>query len=87
MKIKVIEMSDYADCEQCGGNYADGGVVKIDGEVVLDFTPTAACFGNHNISLAGLLLKTLEHLGHTVEVTHEDVSDNYEGGYEGGYED
>lgn len=84
MKIEVIEMSDYADCEQCGGNYADGGVVKIDGDVVLDFTPTAHCFGNNNTSLSELLIKTLEHLGHTVEVTQEDVSDGF-GEYD--YED
>ena len=33
-KVVIQVMSDWNDCEQCGGGSEDGGVVMIDNEVV-----------------------------------------------------
>ena len=46
-KIVIQVMSDWNDCEQCGGGTEDGGVITIDGEVVFEHIPNASCFGNN----------------------------------------
>lgn len=50
MTYKIIRLYDEADCETCGTNYADGYVIEKDGEVVIDKTPTATCFGGGDYS-------------------------------------
>lgn len=76
--IEIITMSDYQDCEQCGGNSEDGGVVKINGEVVFEHIPNAACFGNNNYYREDLLVKALESFGYQVVFGHEDYYEDEE---------
>lgn len=73
-KIEIIIMSDYNECEQCGGAYEDGGVVKIDGKVVFEHIPQASCFGNEDVSTEGLLIEALKVLGHDVQFSYDDLS-------------
>ena len=35
-KVVIQIMSDWNDCEQCGGGSEDGGVIMIDNEVVFE---------------------------------------------------
>ena len=54
-KVVIQVMSDWNDCEQCGGGHEDGGVITIDGEVVFEHIPNASCFGNSSVSDYDLL--------------------------------
>ena len=66
--VKIEWLSDYSDCEQCGGNYADGARVWIDGEVVFELIPRASCFGSeHDWSERTVYELIFERLGHTLE--------------------
>lgn len=78
--IKIVAMTDWNDCEQCGGGSEDGGVVYLNGESVFEHIPCAGCFGNNDISVEGLLVKALNHLGYSVEISYDAISayeDNY----------
>jgi hypothetical protein len=66
--IKIEWLTDYSDCETCGGNYADGARVTIDGAVALDLEPVAHCYGGQHYGERDVFKRVLEHLGHTVEV-------------------
>lgn len=77
-KIVIQVMSDWNDCEQCGGGSEDGGVIMIDNEVVFEHIPLASCFGNNSISDYDLLKLAFEKLGHTLEIEYISV-DEYEG--------
>lgn len=69
--IKIEWLTDYHDCETCGGNYADGAAVRIDGETALELDPVAHCYGGTHYSERNVFMRILEHLGHTVENSDE----------------
>ena len=77
-KVVIQVMSDWNDCEQCGGGTEDGGVITIDGEVVFEHIPNASCFGNSSVSDYDLLRLALEKLGHSLEIEYVSVGE-YEG--------
>ena len=77
-KVVIQVMSDWNDCEQCGGGSEDGGVIMIDNEVVFEHIPQAYCFGNNSISEYDLLKLAFEKLGHTLEIEYVFI-DEYEG--------
>lgn len=77
-KVVIQVMSDWNDCEQCGGGYEDGGVIIIDDEVVFEHIPNASCFGNSSVSDYDLFKLALEKLGHSLEIEHVSVGE-YEG--------
>lgn len=65
--IRIEWLSDANDCDQCGGGYAEGAQVFIDGELALDLQPVATCFGSDgNWDMADVYRLILEHLGHTL---------------------
>ena len=80
-KIKIEVMSDWNDCEQCGGGSEDGGRVIIDDKVVFEHIPCGSCFGNNSVREEQLIRIALEKLGHTLEISYESVED-YEFGEE-----
>ena len=65
-QIDIEWLDDSSDCDTCGCSYAEGAVVKIDGEVTLDLTPSAHCFGGVNHDREDVFYRILQHLGHTV---------------------
>ena len=77
-KVVIQVMSDWNDCEQCGGGSEDGGVIMIDNEVVFEHIPLASCYGNNSISDYDLLKLAFEKLGHTLDIEYVSV-DEYEG--------
>lgn len=42
--IKITHISDSMGCETCGSSYASGYRIEIDGELVVDKTPSAHCY-------------------------------------------
>ena len=49
--------------ETCGGSWAEGGTVTIDGEVVLEREPLAYCYGVPSYSESDLLVMALKKAG------------------------
>jgi hypothetical protein len=67
MKLIEIEwLSDVYDCETCGSDWADGAIVKFDGEVVIDMTPVAHCYDGVSFSQDQVYAAILEKLGHVL---------------------
>lgn len=68
MSIITIEwLSDtYDGCETCGTSWAEGARVFIDGEMALDMSPSAYCFGGAHYDQSDVYERILRHLGHTV---------------------
>ena len=67
MKIEIEVLTDDHDCETCGSNWAEGGVVRVDGKEVLRREPVAYCYGVPSFSEHELLVMALKKIG--VEVT------------------
>lgn len=66
MKINIEWLSDSHDCETCGGSYAEGARVLIDGEQLGEVTPIARCCSIANFERDEVFKAILEHLGHQV---------------------
>ncbi len=68
-QIEIEWLDDSHDCETCGWSCAEGARVTINGEVALDLTPHAHCFGGDNYGRADVFERILSHLGHDVTVS------------------
>lgn len=71
MKIEINTNDDYYDCETCGGSFASGGTVHIDGELIIDLPAQAHCLGGQSFSQDELLVLALRKLGHTIDCDEE----------------
>ncbi len=67
-KITIEWLSDVHDCETCGASYAGGAVVRVDGEVVIDLKPHAACFDGNDWSEEEIYRRIFAHFGHELDV-------------------
>jgi hypothetical protein len=65
-ELKIEWLSDSVDCETCGGNYADGARVWLDGELLLELIPVAHCFDSANWYESDVYKLILEKLGYNV---------------------
>ena len=68
--IHIKRKEDNHDCETCGSSWSQGAEVSIDGHIVMDFEPIAACWDGTTYSDEFILGQILDHLGYTV-VYHE----------------
>ena len=68
MRIEIETLTDSHECDTCGCSYADGGIVKIDGVVVLERIPSAYCYDAPSFSESDLLVMALKSIGFTIEV-------------------
>lgn len=69
--IEIEWLSDERDCETCGASWAEGAVVRLNGEVVLDLSPVAACFDETSYSPEVVFGQILAMLGYSVSHTGE----------------
>lgn len=63
MKIEIKTTTDSHGCETCGGSWAEGGVVYVDGKEVLERIPSAYCYGVPSFSESDLLVMALKKIG------------------------
>lgn len=68
MRIEIETNYDTHYCDTCGNNWADGGVVRVDGVEVLRRDPHAHCYNGTSYNVDELLVMALDKLGHTVMV-------------------
>lgn len=72
--IHIVWLSDSHDCESCGPTYAEGALVLIDGEEVINLEPVAHCFDGSDHRPEQVFTAILQHLGHSVTEDLEGVS-------------
>jgi hypothetical protein len=68
MRIDIETNDDIHDCETCGFDYAEGGVVKVNGVEVLRRDAVAHCYAGTSYNEDELLVMALKKLGHDVFV-------------------
>lgn len=73
-QLKIIGVADYSDCEQCGGGYAEGARVELDGKVIVDLVPETHCLGGTTFNDADTTQAILRAFG----ITDVEVSQSYE---------
>ena len=64
--IHIKWVMDDHDCETCGWSSAEGAIVSIGGNIVLDLEPVAHCYDSTSYSQEKVYRKILEHLGYTI---------------------
>lgn len=62
-KIEIEWLSDSNECDQCGGNWAEGAVVRIDGKLAIELIPHAGCTGGDNYDERDVFTLILDRLG------------------------
>jgi len=68
MRIDIETLSDEHDCETCGGSYATGGIVKVDGREFFRFEPFAYCFDEKSLEPDDLLAIVLDLVREAVQI-------------------
>lgn len=67
MKEITIEwLEDTYECEDCGMSWAEGAIVKLDGETILEMPPLAHCYGGADYSETDVYKAILVELGYGV---------------------
>jgi hypothetical protein len=66
-QIKIEWITDSVDCEQCGGNWADGARVHKDGDFWFELTPHAHCYDGDSYSERDVYAEMLKRLGFVIE--------------------
>jgi hypothetical protein len=76
-KLVIKWNQDDHDCETCGGSYAVGAEVTLDGEVIVNKQAVAACYdGSGDVDMEGILAIALEKLG--VEIIQASDGGGYD---------
>jgi len=65
--IKIEWLSDDHDCETCGSTYADGALVWLDGDLILELSPSAYCYDSTHYDEADVYRHILEKLGYEIK--------------------
>jgi hypothetical protein len=63
-KVEIKSLCDCSDCETCGGGWANGFEVLIDGKPFGDYEPIASCYDSVSFELDLVLTDVLAELGH-----------------------
>lgn len=66
-KLTIERLSDESDCETCGMSWAEGAVVKLNDQTILELEPFASCFGGKSWTDADVYHEILKYLGYIVE--------------------
>lgn len=66
-KLKIIWMQDCTHCETCGYSFAEGFKTYLDGELIDEFVPHAACYDGDSISEEETYIRLFKKLGFELE--------------------
>lgn len=72
-QVRIDWLVDTYDCGQdgCSEGYSEGAKVYFDGELAIDMTPQATCFGGDNYEPCEVYQAVLEKLGHTLVTSYD----------------
>jgi hypothetical protein len=65
-KLEINWLSDYHDCDTCGCSYAEGAVVKLNGETIVELIPFAHCYDIETWSESEVYFEVFKKLGFDV---------------------
>lgn len=66
--IRIELTYDEYDCEDCGGSYAEGADVYLNGILWFQLTPVANCFNCDNWAVGDVYAEIMARLGYEVEL-------------------
>ena len=66
MNIEIEWLSDEYNCEECGGSYAEGASVTLEGKPFLLLAPVAHCFNGTSWNEEEVFKAILEKLGYSI---------------------
>lgn len=70
--LKIIWTSDTSDnCETCGVSYAEGFQAYLDGRLIDEFVPAAACYDGVSITQDDAMMRILAKLDIELEFGYE----------------
>ena len=58
-KVVIETKSICEECETCGTNYEEGGILKINDEVIFEYEPTGSCFSGSGFNVINFLARAL----------------------------
>ena len=64
--LAIEWLTDDHDCETCGSSWAEGAIVRLNGEVILNMSPCAYCYDSTSYSSDQVYRAILEHLGYAI---------------------
>lgn len=64
--ISIEWTTDTHNCDTCGTSYAEGAIVRLNDEIILNLEPIAHCYDGDNYNQNEVYNKILEYLGYTV---------------------
>lgn len=72
-KLRIVHLTDWHDCEDCGPSSAEGYQIFINDseEPVIERIPSAHCFGGEEFDSKQILIDILNQFGHEVEIEEE----------------
>ena len=72
-RLEVTIYEDGHDCETCGGSFATGGVVVLNGVEILDYPGVASCFGGSSYYESAIWAGINEECGLGVDSDSLDI--------------
>lgn len=69
-KLKIEWLHDETDCETCGASYAQGFRAYLDGELIDEFVPHAACYDGDSIEPDDVWVRLFKHFDIEVETDY-----------------
>ena len=76
-KIVIKTESVWEECETCGSNFEEGGILKINDKVIFEYKPTGGCFTGQGYNLEYFLVRALLEYIDDYEncITKENIKD------------
>jgi len=69
--IHIKWTSDEYDCDTCGPSYADGAIVTLDGEEILELTPAAYCYDGSHYERSEVFAELRQNLGYKLSEDYQ----------------
>ena len=69
-KLKIEWLHHATYCETCGSSYAQGFRAYLDGELIDEFVPHAACYDGDSIESDDVWIRLFKHFEIEVEMDY-----------------
>ena len=74
-KVVIETKSIYEECETCGTNYEEGGILKINDEVIFEYEPTGSCFSGSGFNVINFLVRALLQYADEIYIDDPDFEE------------
>lgn len=77
-QLEIEWLYDSYDCEDCGPSDAQGAVVRLDGQVVIELIPNAHCYSSETYDPDSVYATIFSLLGFDVSFRESVIRPGYE---------